>query len=88
MVGVVEADADELAHAADAGADPGFAIDCRERCGVDRAQPVEARGRQRLPGDVVELLRQVAQPTAGIDHAGAFPAGGAEANQFHVCLLS
>ena len=44
---------------------------------------VEAARRQRVAGDVGHDLGEVADAALGIEHAGLFAAGRAEADEFH-----
>ncbi|MET3827332.1 hypothetical protein ABIC16_003025 [Sphingomonas sp. PvP055] len=80
VVGIVQADAQELADLADARAEARVAFDRRERLGVELRQIGEDRGRKRGADHVGDLPRQVAERAVGVDQAGAFFAWGAVAN--------
>ena len=83
MVGVVEPDGDEVAHLADAGAEPRPAGDHLEPLEVGLPDLGEAAGGQRLAVDVLHHARQVADLAVGVDDAGLLAAGRAVADEFH-----
>ena len=55
MVGIIEADAEELADRADAGPEPRIAVDERQRRGIERGESGEALRRQSGAGDVADV---------------------------------
>src|SRR6056297_2945824 len=83
MVGIVEADADELAGAGHAGAKTGAGGDFGQVGGVGRAKPVEARFRQDIAADIVHDAGQVAQAAIWRDDAGALATALAVTDEFH-----
>ena len=80
MVGIVQADAHELADPADTGADPHIRHHRRQAAGsMPRSGPaavVEGRA-----GDIGHMGGQVADGAVGIENAGLFPAGVAKSNE-------
>lgn len=72
MVGIVEADADELAHARHARADAGLAWHGWQGAGVDRAQAGQRGIAQLRAFDIAEHAREVAQGVAAVEQAGLF----------------
>ena len=83
VIGVVEADADELADIGNAGADAVVAVQLRqgaEVCGGDIGQACRAQGGA---ADVVDDARQVADGTVFSEDGGLFCALGADTKQFH-----
>jgi hypothetical protein len=78
MVGVVQADADEVDRARHAGAHARAALHLRQRHGIDGGQTRKARRRQRAGVDLVQLGRQVAQRTVSGQQGGFLGAGGAD----------
>ncbi len=87
MVGVVEPDGDEVAHAADAGAEPRPAGDGFQPLEIGLFDLGEAAPRQHGAVDVRHHARQVADFTVGADNAGLFAAGRAIADELHVKFL-
>ena len=87
MVGVVQPDGDEITGIADARAKPRRAADQRQLVGLELAELRQPFGRKRLAGDVGDHFREVADTALGIEHAGLFAPGGAEAHEFHGSLL-
>ena len=83
MVGVVQADADELADPGDAGADPRSAVDQRQRRRIDLRQPRQRFRQQRVAADVRDDARQIADLATVIEQAGLFLSGGTISEQFH-----
>ena len=82
MIGIVQADRDEMPGVADARPEPGAIRHQRQRGRVNRAQAVERGIVHGRAGDVGDVARQVAQLALGIQQAGLFRALGAIANQF------
>jgi multidrug resistance efflux pump len=87
MVGVVQADGDELAHARHRAAHARRALDQRQLVGLELAQLGQRSVAQLLGADVLDHRAQVAQLAFGIDQAGFFLAGVAIANEFHGIFL-
>ena len=82
VIGVVQADADELADLPDARADARLARRQRQRSRIDRAQPRETRVGQHIAGQVRHLRdRSRIRPSAS--SIRLFLAGRAIAKQFH-----
>ncbi|MCY1376596.1 hypothetical protein D9M69_641030 [compost metagenome] len=87
VVGVVQADADELAHLAHAGTQAQVLLrragHQRQAVDVEAAQARQALGQQGRAGHVGDHAGKVAHATLGVQHAGLFLAGGAKAQEFH-----
>ena len=85
VLGVVEADAHEFADAADAGAE--CAVERHRPSGsdveVERAELIERGGGERVAGEVVDDAGEAADVAGGVEDAGLFLAGRAEAEEFH-----
>ena len=86
MVGIVEADADELAGAGNAGADARLAGDQRQAFGIDLRQRGQRIRIELRAGDIEHMARQVADRARGIDHARPLAADFTITNKFHVSL--
>jgi hypothetical protein len=84
MVGVVEADRDEMARVADAGAKPGASLHGRQLGKVSLGDLLEAGRRERVARDVGHDLGEIADLAVLVDDAGLFAAGRAEADELHV----
>ena len=84
VIRIVEPDRDEVAHAADAGAEPRAGLHGGELGNVGLADFGEALRRERFTGDVRHDFRQVADAALVVDDAGLFAAGRAEADELHV----
>ena len=84
VIGVVEADADELADLADAGADAGLTVHaaaaCEGRQPRSRSRP---RSRQDLARDVGDDAGEVADRAVLVEQAGFLLALWAVAQQLH-----
>ena len=78
VVGIVEADAHELADVRDGHPEPRVALDGRKPGGIERGEP-----RQRGGIDVDVVPGEVANAPLAVDQAGLFAAGRAVADQFH-----
>src|SRR5262249_10409046 len=83
MIGIVQADGDEVADFPDAWADAHALPPRGQLLDVRLANPGQARGAKRLACDVRDHLRQVPDPALGIDDTGFFTAGRAEADELH-----
>ena len=55
----------------------------RQRLEVERAEPVERGGGERVAGDVVDDAGEAADVAGGVEDAGLLLAGRAEAEEFH-----
>jgi hypothetical protein len=94
VVGIVEPDGDEIAHGADAGAEPRLAGDHFQPLDIRFADLGEAAGFQHLAVDVFDDARQVADLAVGVEDAGLLAAGRAIADELHlgspsgVCCVS
>src|SRR3546814_7049564 len=82
VIGIVEADRDEMAGAGDARtiADP--VLDQRQRRRVDRGEPGKPGRANRGGVDVGDMGGEVADAAVGVDQSGLFGAGGAMAATF------
>ena len=60
------------------------AFNQRQRIEVELAELVEAGGRERVAGDVVDDAYEAADVAGGVEDAGLFFAGGSVTEQFHV----
>ena len=83
MVGEVQADGQELAHAVYRHAIAGLAFDQGQGGRVDGLQRLERRAMQLVRGDVGDVARQVADAPLSIQRARLFLAPGAVTQQFH-----
>ena len=83
MVGIVKPNGDEIADLADARADARRAAHERQLVDVDLAQLGKPLGRKHVAGDVGNDFRQIADAALGVEHAGLFPTGCTEADEFH-----
>src|SRR5205807_2662852 len=83
VVGIVEADGNEIADLADAGAKARIAA--YERQLLDRrfANLGEPFGRERLAGDIRHHFREVTDASFRIDDSRFFAAAWAEADELH-----
>ncbi|MNE40457.1 hypothetical protein D3C80_1344780 [compost metagenome] len=72
VVGEVQADGDELAHALDRHAVARLALDQGEGFGIDGLERSKAFAPQLVRGDVGDHARQVADATLGVQSAGLF----------------
>ena len=59
----------------------------RQRLGVELAQLVEARGRERLAGDVGDVRGKIANDALRVDKTGPLGAGRTKSNKLHGGLL-
>src|SRR3546814_10075787 len=82
VVGVVQADTDDLADAADAGADARVAVDLGQARRVDALQLVETAGK-RGRVDVGDHARKVADRAGCVQDARLFLPARAIAQQLH-----
>ena len=87
MVGVIEADGDEIADLADAR--PNARAGGRQRQAADSgiADRREPAWRECLAGNVRDDAGEIADFAVGVDDAGLFTTGGAKADEFHEGLL-
>src|SRR5215471_9270799 len=83
VVGIVEPDGDEIADAANAGAEPRIAANERQLVDRGLANLGEALGRQRFCGDIRHHFREVADAAFGVDDSGLLTAARAEADELH-----
>jgi hypothetical protein len=83
VVGEVQPDADEVAHAAHARPEPRPFRRERQRGGVLSADALNRSGGQRLSGDVRHDAAEVANAALRIDQAGTFRAALSEPHQLH-----
>ena len=72
MVGVVQADGDELADPRHRRPETRVALDHGKRAGVERRQLLQLGGRQLVAVDVVDLAGKVADLALGIQNSGTF----------------
>jgi hypothetical protein len=59
VIGIVEADANELADAANARSETRRSLDARQARGIDLAEAVEGMGQQRVTRNVGDERRQI-----------------------------
>src|SRR5262249_34929008 len=89
VVGVVEADGDEVADTADAGAAAPIALDDRQPAAgrrlLHRGEPLR---RERVTGEIGDDLGEIADAPVGVQNPGFFAARWAKAQQLHDDLLS
>ena len=83
MVGVVEADGDEIADVGDAGADARRAAHRRQALRLDLGEAREDARREGRAVDVGDDLAQVADLAGRVDEPRLFLARPAVADQFH-----
>ncbi len=83
VVRIVEADGDEVAHVADAGAEPWFAGDRLHPLEVGLSYFREAARGDHFAVDVLHDARQVANLAIVTDDAGFLAAGRAIADKLH-----
>ena len=88
MVGVVQANGDELRCARDRVAIAGFAFDERQLVGFDLGNFGQCSVAQLVGANVLDHTAQVTQLAVGVNEAGFFFARVAVANQFHSEYLS
>jgi hypothetical protein len=72
----------EIADLADARADARRAAHERQLVDVDLAQLGKPLRRKHVAGDVRDDFRQIADAALGVEHAGLFPTGCTEADEF------
>ena len=87
MVGVVEADADELADAGDAGPEPRLTVHQRQAGGIERGQLLQRVWIKEPAGNVVDPARGVANAALAVDQTGLLPAYLSKSQKFHVEAL-
>src|SRR3546814_5794925 len=85
---MVAAEGDELADAADAGAETWRALDLGQALEVEILQRVERIRQQHRAADVGDVAREIAQRAPAVYSPGLFLAYGTMAQQFHVILSS
>ena len=83
VVGVIEADGDEIADPADARAEARLAAHRRQRLRLDLGEARENARRQRFAVDVVDDLAEIAKLAGGVDQARPFLARLSITNQLH-----
>ena len=83
VIGIIEADADEFADAADAGADAGSAGDERERRRIESGDALEGVGREGFACEIGDYGGEVADLVGFVEQAGFFFAGLTVAQEFH-----
>jgi hypothetical protein len=83
MVAVVQADGDELGHAAPGHGYAHGALDPGQFARVDGGQRAQRLAAQQAGRVVVHQGGQVADMAFGVEQAGLFLALGAESQQFH-----
>ena len=87
VVGVVEADGDEIADVPDARPDS-LARRCRrQRRDVGGEGPLDGAGGEGRRGDIPDDARDVANFPVGVENARLLVTGLTESDQFHVRLL-
>src|SRR5690606_20126707 len=69
MVGIVEADADELGRACDAGPETWLVANQLKRRGIDLCELLQRSRRQGGAGDVVDMSGQATNLAVRIEHA-------------------
>jgi hypothetical protein len=79
MVGVVEADGDEIADAGERHAEPRLAGDRGQIVDVGARQPGLAFGRDQIGGDVVDDAGEIADIALAVENARLFLPGRAVA---------
>src|ERR1022692_751737 len=84
VIGIIEADREEIVHMADAGAEPRLAGDGFEPLEISLPDLGEAAGGQHGAVDIRHDARQVPYFAVGVDDAGLLAAGRAIADEFHV----
>ena len=86
MVGIVEADADELAGAGDAGADARLAGNQRQAFGIDLRQLCQRIRIELRAGNIEHMARQVADRAGRIDQSRPLATDFPITNKLHVSL--
>src|SRR6185295_8266441 len=84
VIGIVEADGDDLADARDRRTKALLPAHHRQALDLQPAQRLEAGRRQRRAVDLLQLLAEVAQLAVAVDQARLFLPGPAIAHQFHL----
>ena len=88
VVGVVEADGDEVARAGDGRAEAHAGGCLRQALRIDGAQLVERGRRQRRAGEVGDVAGEVADGAVAVDEARLFRAGVAKTHKLHGSALT
>ena len=88
VIGIVQADRDELARAEYRNAVARIALHQWQRRRVDRSQSLDRGRAQCVRREIGDHARQIADAAIGIDQAGLFPVGRAETTEFHRAFLS
>src|SRR5205085_4945056 len=86
VVGVVEADGDELADADIGHAEARRAVHERQRLGLEARQHLQAARRDLVRPAVVDDLREIAQLAVAVDHAGLLVARLAIPAELHIVI--
>ena len=87
VIGIVEADTDELADPADTRSDAWIALDLGQASGVDGRQARQAFRRQHSAGNVVDMPGKIANSAFGIQKTRFFLSRRTVAQQFHPSLV-
>src|SRR5207248_3723394 len=88
VIRIVQPDGDEIAHARNAGPEPRLAAHQREFLNRLLANAREPLGRERLPGDVRDHTREIANATFAVEDAGFFAPRRAVTDKLHGYSLS
>ena len=87
MVGIVEADGDEIAGLADAGAKARIARNEGQLIDIGRGDLGDGGRRQVVANQIGDNAADIADFAGGIDQTGLLLAGLAVANEFHSLSL-
>ncbi len=84
MIGIVEADADELACTCDAGTKPRIAGHGRQRRDIELREFVKLAGVERACGEIGNVAGNIADDAVGTEKTRLFLARFAITKKFHV----
>ena len=88
VIGIIQADGDEVSHIPDACAEALAGRHQRQRCGIDGLETREALGAERIARNVGDKPREVADVAVRIQQPWLLAPERTESHQFHFVLLT
>jgi hypothetical protein len=88
MIGIVEADAQELADRTDTWPEPHIAFNTRQEFRIQGSEANQLIRIEHKTCNVVDMPGKIPNSPFAVDEAWLFCAAGAEANEFHDLSLS
>src|SRR5688572_15505968 len=87
MVRVVQTNAEELADASQAGADPRVAVHPGQGRRIQLLQLRQRLRQQDVPPDIGNHTREVADLSVAVEQSGFFTAGSSVSQKLHSCSI-